>query len=161
MYSLQHPGSSILDVEIETLEENLFDSAEAAHAIDEKGGPPAYVAEGYWHMVYGIDQHLGRPDFHQRLAARLPTTIDPYPLVLVAEAGARPADCIAVARNSWLCLDVTGPGRNAEVRAPQVTRCKFGAMTNSLRHHGTLSDAVSGSVVSLCSLGREEEEGVF
>lgn len=44
----------LLDVEIETLEENLFESAEAAHIVGEEGGPPAYVAEGHWHIVYGI-----------------------------------------------------------------------------------------------------------
>jgi hypothetical protein len=44
----------LLDVEVETLEENLFDSAATAQAVDEEGGPPTYMAEGHWHILYGI-----------------------------------------------------------------------------------------------------------
>jgi hypothetical protein len=44
----------LVDVEVKTLEQHLFDSAEAAYAADEETGCPAHVAEGHWHTVYGI-----------------------------------------------------------------------------------------------------------
>lgn len=51
--TLNHSSLFSVDVEVKTLEDNLFVSAHAANHRDEHGCP-AYMAEGTWHIAYGV-----------------------------------------------------------------------------------------------------------
>jgi hypothetical protein len=50
---LNQSSSLLVDVEVDTLESNLFDSEISAIENDEHGCP-VYVAEGAWHIAYGV-----------------------------------------------------------------------------------------------------------